>query len=255
MLFAFVACNPDSSSSSSSQEDEPLPNEVTPPAESERKSMSDVDILKVSGYFDILYENSKTDVVRENKVEVDFGDSGSLSIKEDRNEKDHVYDATFTATGEMILGSDSYVVDNLVLVCKGKYGGGVTAQYTIEKGSVTKNAATMSAEEAYYFLSSTESFNEDSKCKAYTAVENKQTKFEIFDNDGETIGNGTEIEKVTSINNEEKGVWVYDFTVKGSRIQCKIRYSEKEGESIDYFALDGVFFDKASCEKLMDLIY
>ena len=250
MLFAFVACSPDFSSSSSSQEDEPLPGEVTPPDESERESMSDADITKVAGYFVILYgENSKTEVVRENKVEVDFGDSGSLSIKEDSNEIDWVYDATFTATGEITVGSDSYVVDNLVLV----YRGGVT-KYAIEKGSVTKNAETMSAEEAYNFLRSAWRFNEDSKCKAYTAVGNKQTEFQIFDEDGKLIGNGTEIEKDTSINGEKKRVLVYDFTINDSRIQCKMSYSEKEGQSIDYVALDGVFFDKASCEKLMKLI-
>ncbi len=263
MLFAFVACNPDSSSSSSSQEDEPLPNEVTPPAESERKSMSDAEIVEGVKYYELFCSNKSkiTEVVRDRETLYDYGENGTLSIKYDEDWKDSlkVGDSveTVTANGKMMIENDSYAVDNLVLVgrIKADPSHGGDYDYTIEKGSVTKNETKMTKEEVCDFLLNNTSKFKDSNLKAYTDEETKKTTMKVIDEKGITIGIGTEIEKDTSINDEEKSVWVYDFTVNGSRIQCKIRYSEKEGGSIDYFALDGVFFDKASCEKLMDLIY
>ncbi len=256
MLFAFVACNPNSSSSSSA-DDALLPGEVTPPAESEKKSMSDADIVKVAGYWNVFYsDNSKIEIVRERKIEVDFGESETLSIKENSEEKEGVDDTTtFTVDGKITVGSDSYVVDNLVLVYTEKHTSGQTPSfdYAIKEGSITKNGTAMNAKDAYTFLGT--NFSGDDQCKAYTVEDNKQTNFQFFDDNGKTIGIGTEIAKYTTTKDEDmKGVLIYDCTIDGSRIQAKTRQSGRE-MSIDYVALDGVFFDKTSCDKLLSLIY
>ncbi len=260
MLFAFVACNPNSSSSSSA-DDALLPGEVTPPAESERKSMSEADIKKVVEYYGTLFSNKSvmTEVVRERKIEVDFGESGTLSIKSNEDWEDSLKAGdsveTVTANGKITIGNDTYVVDNLVLEGKVKanpaHGG--EYDYAIEKGSITKNGTAMIPGDAYSFLLyNSDKFTEDDQCKVYTEEDTKKTTMKAVDEKGKTIGTGTEVEKDTDINGEEKSVWVYDFTIDGSKIQIKMSLTGEDDYSIDYASLDGVFFDKASCDKLME---
>ena len=220
-------------------------------AESERVRASDADIAKVSEYWAIFSGmNSICEEVYECKVEIDFGDNGSLSITKDTRPKVN----TFTANGEITIKSDVYVADNLVLACKWENGASLP-QYTIEKGSITKNAAAMSEEETYDFLYKHNTFYEDSKCKAYTEEANTRIKVQCFDDSGNPIGNGTGIVKYTLAKGKDAtGVLVYDFTINDSRIQVKMRVSGKE-PSIDYVALNGVFYDKASCDKLSSLMW
>ncbi len=261
MLFAFVACNPNSSSSSASSGDETLPGEVTPPAESERKSMSEDDINKVAGI--IRYESYKseyTSVCRNTKIEVDFGESGTLSTKSNEDWKDSLKAGdiaeTVTANGKIIIGSDSYVVDNLVLSGKAKKSTYVALyDFSIEKGSITKNGTAISAEDAFFFLESNQDkFYKDSQCISYSRVIKSETKGNLVDSNGKIVGSETLVGEYTKTKDNEIGIYVYDYTIGNSRIQAKIRETERK-PSIDYVALDGVFFDKASCDKLLSLIY
>ncbi len=262
MLFAFVACNPNSSSSSSA-DDALLPGEVTPPAESERKSMSEDEITKVDEYLEGIYSSNwkDTEVVSEYKIEIDFGESGTLSIESNEDWKDSLKEGdiaeTVTANGKITVGSDLYVVDNLELVGKVKststHAGGY--DYAIEKGSITENGTAMKAGDAYsLLLNSPYKFLEDDKCKAYSRSEKEQTKMNLIGDDGKTIGSGTDVEIRTRTKDENEGVYVYDLTIDGSRIQAKMTFSGEAEMSIDYAALDGSFFDKASCDKLMNLL-
>ncbi len=256
MLFAFVACNPNSSSSSSA-DDTLLPGEVTPPADSERKSMSDADINKVAG---ALMYYDRTECSSEDKREVDFGEDGTLSIKKTEYWKDGMKEgdraATVTANGKITVGGDSYVVDNLELSGKTKRSTYYAPNYLydIENGSIKKNGTAMGADQAYSFLLDRTDFYKDAKCKAYTEESSEQSKLKILDDNDTAIGSGTATEKCMKTMDEWNCVWVYDLTVNGSDIQVKISEKGEGNYSIDYAALDGSFFDKASCDKLMEML-
>ena len=257
MLFAFVACSPDSSDS---PDDNLLPGEVVPPSESEMVSASDEDIKKL----DIIFNVSPRpiDYSKNQELEVTDNSGNTITINTEVECKDNSETMKCTANGKITVGDITYTADNLV-VTKSSSG-----EYKIEEGSALKGESKMEAKDAVddalgSVINSLPSQNNSSKSdfKSYKfdeqSVISKEKLLEPSkDGSGKEVGSGKSARRCTITQDGSTSLYVYDWTVNETRFQAKftVNYDDsgKSSTKVYYCALNGKFFDEASCAKLAE---
>lgn len=255
MLFAFVACSPDSSDS---PDDNLLPGEVVPPSESEMVSASDEDMKKFA-YVDA--SAVVIDCSRKIELEITDNNGDTITINTEVECKDSSETTKYTANGKVTITKytttkGTYTVDNLV-VTKSSSG-----EYKIEGGSALKGESKMEAKDAYEAINGviSECRHGETDFKSYKFDEKEDvSNTKLLDHENKEVGSGKSARRCTITQDGSTTLDVYDWTVNGTRFQWKVTYnksfvSDETSTKVYYAALNGKFFDEASCAKLAEYL-
>ncbi len=256
MLFAFVACSPESSNS---EGDSLLPGEVIPPSESEMVSMTEEEMETIKTL--ICYYSMPQDYSINTELELTDSNGDTIIITEEvegKDGKEETEETKYSANGKITDNNVTYTVDDLVVTESS------ADVYTIENGSILKGEDKLEAKGAFYAIVSLYPDRRNSEIGYKLNQRGEVYKENLVDTKTrEVVGSGKETVITEETNGNGMSVHVYDWTVGESRLQAKqtYNYSYSEDSSMsgsaefNYLALNGKFFDKTSCAKLAEYFF